>query len=74
MFKVLILVCSVTLSPNECQADTAVAVIDGPESPNEAMCGLHGQAYLAGTALAEKHKDEYVKVICSRFTNGRTIG
>ena len=74
MFKVLILVCPVTLSPNECRADTAVAVIDGPESPNEAMCGLHGQAYIADTAIAARHKDEYVKVTCSRFTTGMTVG
>lgn len=74
MFKVLILVCSATLSPAECQADTAVAVIDGPEAPNEVMCGLNGQAYLANTALAEKHEDEYVKVKCSRSAIGRTVG
>jgi hypothetical protein len=74
MFKVLILVCSVALSPKECQADTAVAVIDGPEAPNEVMCGLNGQAYLANTALAERREDEYVKVTCSRSTIGRTVG
>ena len=74
MFKVLILVCSVALSPDECQADTAVAVIDGPEAPNEVMCGLNGQAYLANTALAERREDEYVKVTCSRSTIGRTVG
>lgn len=74
MFEVLILVCSVALSPDECQADTAVAVIDGPASPNEVMCGLHGQAYLASTAIAPRHEDEYVKVTCSRSTIGRTVG
>jgi hypothetical protein len=74
MFKVLILVCSVALTPDECQADTAVAVIDGPEAPNEVMCGLNGQAYLAGTAMASKQEDEYVKVTCSRSTIGRTVG
>lgn len=74
MFKVLILVCSVALSPDQCQADTAVAVIDGPEAPNEVMCGLNGQAYLANTALAERREGEYVKVTCSRSTIGRTVG
>lgn len=74
MFKVLILICSAALSREQCQADTAVAVINGPEAPNEVMCGLHGQAYLANTALAEKHEDEYVKVKCSRSAIGRTVG
>lgn len=74
MFKVLILICSAALSREQCQADTAVAVINGPEAPNEVMCGLNGQAYLAHTALAEKHEDEYVKVTCSRSAIGRTVG
>lgn len=74
MFKVLILICSAALSREQCQADTAVAVINGPEAPNEVMCGLNGQAYLANTALAEKHENEYVKVTCSRSAIGRTVG
>lgn len=74
MFKVLILICSLSLSPDQCQTDTAVTVITGPEASNLAMCGLHGQAYLANTALAEKHEGEYVKVTCSRSSIGRTVG
>lgn len=74
MFKVLILVCSTTLSPADCKVDTAAAVINGPEAPNELMCGLNGQAYVAETAIAEKHEDEYVKVTCARTTIGRTVG
>ena len=74
MFKVLILVCSTALSPTECKVDTAVAVINGPDAPNELMCGLNGQAYVAETAIAEKHEDEYVKVTCSRTNIGRTVG
>lgn len=74
MFKVLILVCSTALTPSECQVDTAVAVINGPEAPDVRLCGLNGQAYLAGTAIAAKHDNEYVKLKCSRTTIGRTVG
>jgi hypothetical protein len=74
MFKVLILVCSMALTPSECRIDNAIAVIDGPDAPNELMCGLNGQAYVAGTAIAEKHEHEYVKITCSRTTIGKTVG
>lgn len=74
MFKVLILVCSSALSPSECQVDSAVSVINGPEAPDARICGLNGQAYLAETALAAKHEDEYVKIKCSRTAIGRTVG
>lgn len=74
MFKVLILVCSTALTPSECQVDSAAAVINGPEAPDARICGLNGQAYLAGTALGARHEDEYVKVKCSRTTIGKTVG
>jgi hypothetical protein len=74
MFKVLILVCSITLAPQDCKTDSAVAVIDGPDAPNELMCGLNGQAYIATTAIAEKRDDEYFKVRCSRMNIGPTVG
>ncbi|WP_193370275.1 hypothetical protein [Pelagibius marinus] len=74
MFKVLILVCSTALAPSECQVDSAVSVINGPEAPDARLCGLNGQAYLAGTALAARHEDEYVKVKCSRTAIGKTVG
>lgn len=74
MFKLLILVCSIAVAPEDCTADSAVAVIDGPDAPNEVMCSLNGQAYVATTALAAKRHDEYVKVRCSRTNIGPTVG
>lgn len=74
MFKVLILVCSVSLAPQDCQVDSAAAVINGPDAANELLCGLNGQAYLAGTSLASHRKDEYVKIRCSRTAIGPTVG
>ncbi|HEY9537852.1 MAG TPA: hypothetical protein VIS03_09695 [Kiloniellaceae bacterium] len=66
--------CSVALAPEDCQADTAVSVITGPDAPNALMCGLNGQAYVASTALAAKRNNEYFKVRCSRMSIGPTVG
>lgn len=75
MFKVLILICSVSMSPAECQAYNAVDVIQGPDSANELTCGLHGQAYLAQIAMGARHRDdEYVKIKCTRTAIGHNVG
>jgi hypothetical protein len=74
MFSVLILVCSIDLSPADCQRETALDVINGPDAPNEMMCGFYGQAYIADTAIAGYRDDEYVKVKCTRSSIGKTVG
>jgi hypothetical protein len=65
VFKVLILVCSMGIAPQDCDRDNAVDVIVGPEAANELVCGFSGQAYLAGTALAPTDGN-YVKIKCTR--------
>src|SRR5215472_11091646 len=65
MFKVLILVCSMGIAPQDCARDNAVDVIVGPEAANELACGLSGKAYLAGTALVPADGN-YVKIQCTR--------
>lgn len=65
MFKVLILVCSMSTPSQDCGWDNAVDVIVGPSATNELTCGFSGQAYLAGTALAPTD-GSYVKVQCTR--------
>jgi hypothetical protein len=75
MFKILILICSVNLAPGDCQVNTALDVIDGPEAYSQALCGMHGQAFIADTALGVRHRDdEYVKVRCTRTSIGKTVG
>ncbi|MBX6323144.1 MAG: hypothetical protein IRY94_15060 [Rhodospirillaceae bacterium] len=65
MIKVLILVCSMTVSHANCQTDTALFVIDGPDATNMMACGFQGQAYIAGSALGlALRPDQYVKVQC----------
>ncbi len=66
MFQVLILVCSVGLTPSECQKETAIDILRGPVVASEVMCGLHGEAYLAQTSLAPHSPGEYMKIKCMR--------
>ena len=66
MFQVLILICSVGLAPGDCQVETALDVVRGPSAPNALLCGLHGQAFIAPTALAPRGPGEYVKIKCLR--------
>lgn len=67
LFQVVILVCAMTTAHRDCQPDTALDVIQGPEAQNELMCGFHGQAYLASTAIGRRlHEGEYVKIKCTR--------
>ena len=69
----LLLICALGTSQAECSIDTAEAVIQGPETASLAECGLHGQAYLAGGALAS-YLDEwhYLKVSCTAGRRLRT--
>ena len=70
MLTALILVCSVAVTPElrDCDRTNAVHVLQLPEqSGNPLMCMMHGQAYLAGTAIGrDLRADERVKVICVR--------
>jgi hypothetical protein len=67
MFQVLILLCSLGLSPAECDEQTATSVLAGPPAANELECMICGQQYVASSALGEtKAKDQFVKVRCTR--------
>jgi len=67
MFKVLILICSAQLAPQDCQKDNAVDVIWGPDATNEITCAFTGQAYVADTAIGSGiGRDQYLKVQCVR--------
>lgn len=68
MFQVLILICSASLLRSECQIENALDVVRGPMVASEAMCGMHGQAYVAPTAMAPRGPDEFVKIRCMPST------
>jgi hypothetical protein len=70
MLTALILVCSLASIPDlaSCTEDNATQVIRDPEAfVSPITCYMHGQAYLADTALGrDLSESEVVKVICAR--------
>ena len=65
MVKTLILVCASTLGHDECSIETATAVVQGPAVTSVVTCGLHGQAFLAETALQGYLDGEhYLQLVC----------
>jgi hypothetical protein len=70
MLTALILVCSLASVPDlgACTEDNALQVLRDPEAfVSPVACFVHGQAYLAGTALGrDLSEGEAVKVVCAR--------
>jgi len=68
MLTAMILICSLTNTPNiaDCSRTNALDVLWAPETfSNPATCLMHGQAYVAGTAVGRDLGDnERVKVVC----------
>jgi hypothetical protein len=74
MFKVILLVCAANVAPGDCQADTALYLLNGPDASNEVMCGMQSQAYLAQTWLGQSLADgEYLKIICQHGPRRRIL-
>jgi hypothetical protein len=69
MLAILVLVCSLSTTPDlrTCDQTSAVDVIQVPEETgNPATCFMHGQAYLAQTEIGRQlAEDERVKVVCA---------
>jgi hypothetical protein len=69
MLTALVLVCSLAVTPDlaNCDRNNATDVMRVPdEYGNPATCLMHGQAYLAQTAMGREISDgERVKVICA---------
>ncbi|HET6619875.1 MAG TPA: hypothetical protein VFG64_08030 [Dongiaceae bacterium] len=70
MLTALILVCSIAITPDlaDCNPATARIVMRTPESyANPVTCAMHGQAYLAETAVGQAlYESDRVKVVCMR--------
>ena len=68
MLETLVLVCSLSLTPNlaACDEANALYVMRLPmEVASPAACLMLGQAYLAGTSLIDAFTaDERLKVLC----------
>jgi hypothetical protein len=67
MFKVILLVCATSIARGDCQPDTALYLLNGPDASNEVSCGMQSQAYLAQTWIGQSMaEDEYLKIVCRR--------
>lgn len=74
MFKVILLVCAANITPANCQSETALYLLNGPDAGNEVMCGMQSQAYLAQTWIGQSLSDgEYLKVVCRRGPRERVL-
>jgi hypothetical protein len=74
MFQVFILVCAIGVPPADCQTNSAIQTIRGPEAPNEVACGLFGQAFFAQVSQQKLREGEYLKITCTRTSIGKTVG
>ena len=65
MLKAVLLICALDVAPANCLPDSALDMIAGPETGDMAACGLHAQAFLAQSALAQSMGEgEYLKIVC----------
>lgn len=68
MLTALVLICSLGMTPDlqDCTQSNARVVMRVPaEFSNPTTCALHGQAYLAETAIGRSlHGGEAIKVVC----------
>lgn len=72
MFRVILLICAAHIHQSDCQVNTALTVLQGPDASNEIACGMQSQAYFASTALAATlTDDEYLKITCVRSSAGK---
>jgi hypothetical protein len=78
MLTALVLICSVTATPDlrACDRDTAVHVMLVPEEfGNPAMCFMHGQAFAADTAMGrDLAESERIKVVCMPSKRAHAAG
>ena len=70
MLTALVLICSVAVTPDlrDCTRDNATALMRAPAAfGNLATCLMHGQAYVAETAIGQELGEyDRVKVVCAR--------
>ena len=68
MLTAIVLICSVLATPNlrECDETNARAVMLVPEAfASPVTCAMHGQAYVAGTAIGRSlAESDRIKVVC----------
>ena len=68
MLTAVVLICSILATPNlrECDETNARAVMRVPQGfASPITCAMHGQAYVAGTAIGQSlAESDRIKVVC----------
>lgn len=62
MVKILILICSVNLTPADCTSNTALDVIGAGSAQTAIACLMYGENLVASTDLSEQAF--YLKITC----------
>jgi hypothetical protein len=65
MFSVVILICSLSMSPGECHDYNALQTLSGGEARTWAACGFQAQEALARSAIQPTPEREYAKIECA---------
>jgi hypothetical protein len=70
----LILICATALPPRDCTTDTAIDVVQGPDSDSIFSCGFSSQAMIAQSALNQNlGKSSYLKIVCMPSTRAAEL-
>jgi hypothetical protein len=64
MLSVIILICSVSTQPQNCDSANALATLRGGKVASVMICGRNAQTYLSQSALKPDPDREYAKVQC----------
>lgn len=67
MFKVIVLLCSIGMSPNDCTKTTSIMNLESPSFTNSMECQTQAQPWLAKIAMKANPAKEYHKIICYRI-------
>jgi hypothetical protein len=68
-YSIMILICSTALSHSDCQPNTALDLVRGPQVDNPIMCSLNAQTMIARTDLVAADGTQYMKVACTPSKN-----
>ena len=69
MLSVVVLICSLTIAPQDCTSANAVATLRGGEANTPMSCGTELQAMLGRSAIKPDPEKEYAKIVCRRQTS-----
>lgn len=66
MLSIVILICSISTAPRDCDSSRALATLHGGNAVSTRNCGVQAQAFLSRSALKPDPDREYAKIECLR--------